>query len=444
MSDTAIRVDGLSKRYRIGLKEQVHDTIGSAVADFVTRPARNLRRLLKLSRFSEDGPEPEDIIWALRDVSFEVARGEIVGLIGRNGAGKTTLLKILSRITDPTRGRIELSGRVSSLLEVGTGFHPELTGRENIYLNGSVLGMRKKEIDRKFDEIVDFSGVETFIDTPVKRYSTGMGVRLAFAVAAHLEAEVLLVDEVLAVGDHEFQMKCLGRMEEVTKQGRTVILVSHNMGSIQKLCPRAILIEDGRIVKDDSARVVVEGYLASAHEAGSGQTWPDPVSAPGNDKVRLHSVRVLSEDGEPARELDMAKEIVIQFSYWCLQEGTRLRSCINVRDRLGHLFLASINAPSASLRADEWFRRPHPVGLYRSECRLTANFLNEGTYSVTPIVAIDDADGSTLADIMVEDAVSFHAYDSGAMSAEYRGSWPGAMRVRLAWKTDFLDSDAPV
>ncbi len=235
MSDIAIRVENLSKRYRIGLKEEMHDTFAASMMDFVRRPLENLRRLRRLSQFKENGHEPEDIIWALKDVSFEVKRGEVVGLIGRNGAGKSTLLKILSNITYPTSGRVQMHGRVSSLLEVGTGFHPELTGRENIYLNGTILGMTKAEIDRKLDEILDFAGVEEFIDTPVKRYSSGMKVRLAFSVAAHLEPEILVVDEVLAVGDAEFQNKCLGKMGEVAKGGRTVLFVSHNMGAIRSL-----------------------------------------------------------------------------------------------------------------------------------------------------------------------------------------------------------------
>ena len=238
----------LSKRYRIGQKQQVHDTFASAVADFAKLPLRNLQRLRRLTSFSEDGPVDEDVIWALRDVSLEVERGQVVGIIGRNGAGKSTLLKILCRITEPTSGRAELQGRVDSLLEVGTGFHPELTGRDNVFLNGSVLGMSRAEIKRKFDEIVDFSGVEKFIDTPVKRYSSGMKVRLAFSVAAHLEPDILLIDEVLAVGDAAFQRKCLGKMEEVSGEGRTVLFVSHNMGSIGKLCPTAILLEEGRLV----------------------------------------------------------------------------------------------------------------------------------------------------------------------------------------------------
>ena len=249
MNDLAIRAEGLGKRYRIGLKEQPHDTLFGALGAWLKAPLKNYRALQKLSRFGEH-EEADDIIWALRDLSLEVEQGEVVGVIGRNGAGKSTLLKILSRITEPTTGWADIHGRVSSLLEVGTGFHSELTGRENVYLNGTVLGMSKKEVDRKFDEIVDFAEIEKFIDTPIKRYSSGMKVRLAFAVAAHLEPEILLIDEVLAVGDTAFQKKCLGRMGRVAREGRTVLFVSHDMSAITRLCPRAILLEHGTLVGD--------------------------------------------------------------------------------------------------------------------------------------------------------------------------------------------------
>lgn len=263
MSDLAIKVENLSKRYRIGLKEQRPETFVGAMTTWFKAPFTNFRQLRDLSQFSENGHDANDIIWALRDVSFEVKQGEVVGIIGRNGAGKSTLLKILSRITEPTAGRVVINGRVSSLLEVGTGFHPELTGRENVYLNGTVLGMSKQEIDRKFDEIVDFSGVEKFIDTPVKRYSSGMQVRLAFAVAAHLEPEILLVDEVLAVGDVEFQKKCMGKMSDVASGGRTVLLVSHNMLAIQSLCTKSVLIAQGRVVFDGQTDQAVQTYLTA-------------------------------------------------------------------------------------------------------------------------------------------------------------------------------------
>ena len=245
LKDFAIKAEKISKCYRIGLKEEMHDSIAGAVFDFLKSPLKNYRKYRSLYKFEEikngnPNTSAADIIWALKDVSFEVKQGEVLGIIGRNGAGKSTLLKILCKITDPTSGVAEIRGRVSSLLEVGTGFHPELTGRENIYLNGTILGMTKKEVDHKFDEIVDFSGMEKFIETPVKRYSSGMKVRLAFSVAAHLEPEILLIDEVLAVGDADFQKKCLSKMEDVGQEGRTVLFVSHNMPAITRLCKRAI------------------------------------------------------------------------------------------------------------------------------------------------------------------------------------------------------------
>lgn len=265
MNDVAIRVENLSKRYRIGVQEEKQDTLVGTMLAFLKRPGRNLQRLRRLTRFSDNGADEKDIVWALRDVYFEVKQGEVIGVIGRNGAGKSTLLKILSRITYPTTGRVELHGRVSSLLEVGTGFHPELTGRENVYLNGTILGMRKKEIDKRFEEIVIFSGVQEFIDTPVKRYSSGMRVRLAFSVAAHLQSEILLVDEVLAVGDVEFQERCLGKMQDVASQGRTVFFVSHNLSVIQRLCRRAILFKGGIIQEDGIPVDVIQYYFKSIH-----------------------------------------------------------------------------------------------------------------------------------------------------------------------------------
>jgi lipopolysaccharide transport system ATP-binding protein len=262
-TSVAVRIDGLSKRYRIGAAAARHRTVRDALTHLATAPYRNLTRLRGLSAFGgADGADGDtDVVWALRDVSFQVQQGRVLGIIGRNGAGKSTLLKILSRITDPTGGRAEVFGRVGSLLEVGTGFHPDLTGRENVYLNGSILGMGRRYIDRRFDEIVDFAGVERFIDTPVKRYSSGMYLRLAFAVAAHLEPEVLVVDEVLAVGDAEFQRKCLGKIGEVARAGRTVLFVSHNMAAVSALCSEVALLEGGRLARHGPVHDVVEEYF---------------------------------------------------------------------------------------------------------------------------------------------------------------------------------------
>ena len=264
MSKPVIEVENLGKAYRIGLKEEVPDTIVSAAAAWAKSPLKNLSRLRKLNTFG-DHADADDVVWALKDVSFTVNEGEVVGVIGRNGAGKSTLLKILSRITEPTHGRAVLRGRVSSLLEVGTGFHPELTGRDNVYMNGTILGMTKREIDRKFDEIVDFSGVEKYLDTPVKRYSSGMKVRLAFAVAAHLEPEILIIDEVLAVGDAEFQRRCMGKMQSVAAGGRTVLFVSHNMAAVERLCSRGVFLRAGRLATDSNTSRAISAYHAGLH-----------------------------------------------------------------------------------------------------------------------------------------------------------------------------------
>lgn len=298
MSDIAIRVENLSKRYRIGLKEEMPETFVDSITTWLKSPLANFRQLRKLSHFSQNGHDPEDVIWALKDVSFEIKQGEVIGVIGRNGAGKSTLLKILSRITEPSSGRAIVNGRVSSLLEVGTGFHPDLTGRENVYLNGTILGMSKSEIDRKFDEIVAFAEVEKFIDTPVKRYSSGMQVRLAFSVAAHLEPEMLLVDEVLAVGDATFQKKCLGRMGRVASEGRTILFVSHNMAAIQNLCERVILLDKGEVSFVGSTEEGIQKYLEAGAEFSQGtKDLTQSERRPGCQQM-LKMVRLLNSAGE--------------------------------------------------------------------------------------------------------------------------------------------------
>lgn len=278
MSNLAIQVENLGKLYHIGRLQQQHDTLRDALVDL--NPLPRVSRILRKGRpRTLENPRQDETIWALKDISFEVACGEVVGIIGRNGAGKSTLLKILSRITEPTEGRAKIHGRVGSLLEVGTGFHPELTGRENIYLNGAILGMRRAEIEHSFDEIVAFAEIEKFIDTPVKRYSSGMYVRLAFAVAAHLEPEILLVDEVLAVGDAQFQKKCLGKMDDVARAGRTVLFVSHNMSAVQRLCDRSVMLDGGRMVAEGPTPDVVARYLAVSTHTALPADWVDLSSA---------------------------------------------------------------------------------------------------------------------------------------------------------------------
>jgi lipopolysaccharide transport system ATP-binding protein len=311
--DTAIRVENLSKRYRIDRVRQRYQTLRDEIAD-------GLRAL-----FRRNGQDHEtETFWALRDVSFEVKHGEVIGIIGRNGAGKSTLLKILSRITEPTQGRATIHGRVGSLLEVGTGFHGELSGRENIYLNGAMLGMKKAEIDRKFDEIVAFSEVENFIDTPVKRYSSGMYVRLAFAVAAHLEPEILIVDEVLAVGDVAFQKKCLGKMGDVAREGRTILFVSHNTATVQTLCSRGILLRDGAVIVDGNVSEAVDAYLR-ALEQNAGQDISERTDRRGRGRVRLHSVQICDGAACPSPTLVTGRPARFIFCVSAIQPQT---SCV--------------------------------------------------------------------------------------------------------------------
>jgi lipopolysaccharide transport system ATP-binding protein len=428
-------VRNISKRYQLGQKEN-HHQLREKMANVVGRSIRALR-----SRSGNGSSAPradnESELWALRDVSFDVGQGEVLGVIGRNGAGKSTLLKILSRITDPTGGKIELYGRVGSLLEVGTGFHPELTGRENIFLNGAILGMKRAEIGAKFDEIVDFSGIERFIDTPVKRYSSGMYVRLAFAVAAHLQPEILLVDEVLAVGDADFQKKCLGKMGEIGREGRTVLMVSHNLPSVVNLCRRGILIDQGRVELSGTASEVVERYLASATSSGGEVVWPDLATAPGNDVVRLLAVRVWQgETDGPTGDVDISKDTFIGLTFKNLRSNARLLPGLWVRDQLGSIVFATNNLQSISATRDPWEGKSYPPGTFRSVCRIPGNFLNEGVYSITVIIALD----ITQSGIFKEDSLSFHVHDTGEMRKEFFGSWPGTVKVRLAWHTDRVDS----
>lgn len=298
MDNKIIQINNLSKRYRIGLKEEMHDSLIGKISSIVLAPFNNFRKVQKLSKFKGKN-NGEDIIWALKDISLDIKQGEIVGIIGRNGAGKSTLLKILSRIVEPTGGTAKINGRVASLLEIGTGFHKELSGRENIYLNGTILGMKKNEITDKFDEIVEFSEIGKFIDTPVKRYSSGMYVRLAFAVAAHLNPEILIVDEVLAVGDVAFQKKCLGKMSETAKSGRTVLFVSHNMHTIQDLCNRTILLEDGEIALDGSTSDVIRHYLQpDMIKTGESDLSNNFRSRKSPGKLRAKAIRILDRNDE--------------------------------------------------------------------------------------------------------------------------------------------------
>ena len=350
MSDISIRAENLSKQYTIATAKNRHDTLADKLTD----------RLKSVLRRNGQPHLSEKIFWALNDVSFEVKQGEIVGIIGQNGAGKSTLLKILSHITVPTSGRAEIFGRVGSLLEVGTGFHPELSGRENVYLNGAIIGMKKEEIRRRFDAIVEFAEIGDFLDVPVKRYSSGMYVRLGFAVAAHLEPEILLVDEVLAVGDATFQKKCLDKIAEVAKEGRTVLFISHNMVAVNTLCKRVIWVNGGKIVEDGPSAEIVTRYLGKSLKGMdlSEEVWDDVDEAPGNDMVRLHRVRVRRQDGNQSEPLTMQTPFQVEIECWNLVADAHLHITL-------HLYTAEGIIAFTTGCMDN---RPMPAGLFRSVC----------------------------------------------------------------------------
>ncbi len=374
MSDVAISVEKLSKLYRLGLKEEASDTLVGNLVSWLKAPAKNFKRLRDLTHFGP-GESSEDILWALRDVSFEVKRGEVVGIIGRNGAGKSTLLKILSRITDPTSGRVVINGRVGSLLEVGTGFHPELSGRDNIYMNGTILGMTKAEIDRRFEEIVDFSGVEKFLDTPVKRYSSGMKVRLAFAVAAHLDPEILIVDEVLAVGDAEFQAKCFGKMEQASSHGRTVLLVSHSLPSIENLCSRAILIDKGIVIKDATSSEVIKEYVDGQEFISKSIPISDRIDRSGSGRLRFKNVWLEDENSERTDVFISGRNLTFVLQYYTdYVENTYIHVAISILTRTGiKLFDLSNRFVGESLEVSSL-----SSGIFR--CTIEKLPLNTGSY----------------------------------------------------------------
>jgi lipopolysaccharide transport system ATP-binding protein len=414
---SAIEVHHLSKRYRLGMAPRhrtLRDQLSAAVRGTFRRGGQ-----------TDDGRT----FWALNDVSFDVADGEILGVIGRNGAGKSTLLKILSRITTPTSGEVRLRGRVGSLLEVGTGFHPELSGRENIYLNGSILGLKRVEIERKFDEIVAFAEIGQFIDTAVKRYSSGMYVRLAFAVAAHLEPEILIVDEVLAVGDAAFQKRCIGKMSEVAKEGRTVLFVSHNMVAVERLCTRVIRLDRGRLVGDGHAAEQIGVYLQGAFELEKLCVWDDPDTAPGSPGVRLARAAVRADDGSDGAIFTVRTPLVLEFDYWNLEPGQRLNLSVHVIDQSEMTVFNTF-----PVHEPDWLGKPFPTGLFRSEVEIPSDLLNTGSYRITLLVVRDQ--GIILS--RHENILGFEVHDHVESRTDWHGEWVGAVRPMLTWRTTQL------
>jgi lipopolysaccharide transport system ATP-binding protein len=415
--NSAIRIANVSKRYRIGGLHPGYMTFREMLGGLVTAPFKK-----------RNG---QQTLWALSDINLEIGQGELVGIIGHNGAGKSTLLKILSRVTKPTTGEVELLGRIGSLLEVGTGFHPDLTGRENIYLSGAILGMRRAEIDRKFAEIVAFSELEKFIETSVKWYSSGMYVRLAFSVAAHLEPEILMMDEVLAVGDAAFQQKCLDKMHEIRQQGRTILFVSHDMAAITRLCKRVVLLERGKVTFDGEAREVVKRYLSSSWKTGALREWQNQEDAPGDQVVRLRRVRVRAEDGTTVSVVDIHKAFGVELTYDVLEDDHALVPVMEFYNEEG-IELFSTHDTSA-----DWRRRSRPRATYTSTVWIPGNLLAEG--SLVGHVSIMSHFPATVLHAHERNAIAFQVIDSpsdDSARGDYVGPMPGVVRPLLRWTTN--------
>ncbi len=431
MNNLAIRAEALGKEYRLGQSHAGYRTLRESIMRAVEAPFRGLKGILASTQHV---PNRDETIWALKDVSFEIRQGEVVGIIGRNGAGKSTLLKILSEITEPSVGSAEIHGRVGSLLEVGTGFHPELTGRENLYLNGAILGMKRGEIERKFDEIVAFAEVEKFIDTPVKHYSSGMYLRLAFAVAAHLEPEILIVDEVLAVGDAAFQKKCLGKMGDVAKNGRTVLFVSHNMPAVTRLCDRAIYLQDGRVVEDGKANHVVKSYLQSGLGTTAAREWLDPRKAPGGEVARLLAIQIRSENGECVDTIDIRQPVELVMEYEVFKPNYRMLPMFHLYNEDGvHVFSVVDKDPV-------WRGKTFSKGLFRSVAVIPGNFLSEGTMFFDAALTTLDP---TIWQFYERQAVACQIVDHPDSATTARGEWAGpfggVVRPLLKWKTESVN-----
>ena len=426
MTDIAVRTVGLGKMYRIGGHREAYRTLRDTLMQAAMRPIERLRHPGAATHASE-------VLWALRDVDFEVKQGEAVGIIGRNGAGKSTLLKVLSHITEPTEGRVEITGRVGSLLEVGTGFHGELTGRENIFLNGAILGMTRQEIKRRFDEIVEFSEIGRFLDTPVKRYSSGMYVRLAFAVAAHLDPEILIVDEVLAVGDAAFQRKCLGKMEDVAGHGRTVLFVSHNMQAVRSLCTNAIELQAGRVVNAGEAAQIVADYLTRQSASEAFARWT-PGEGPGNHIARLLGLEVIDEAGEVANVVFSDQAFRVRIAFELSRTDLPVGVGFDLTTSEGTVVLQSYQT-----HADQDRRPQLHEGRNTIECMLPPGLLNDGQYMVVPGLVIH---GNRWI-LRGGPAISFEAHRVLGESPYSRAKVPGVVAPVLAWRNAETDESDP-
>ncbi|HZT97320.1 MAG TPA: polysaccharide ABC transporter ATP-binding protein [Chloroflexota bacterium] len=429
MSELAIWAEDLGKRYRLGGRDQSYGTLRESIMQGVRAPVTRTR----ISR--EDSENTNREFWALQKVSFEVRRGEVLGVIGRNGAGKSTLLKILSRITKPSTGRFSISTRTAGLLEVGTGFHRELTGRENVFLNGAILGMSRAEIARKFDEIIAFAEVERFVDTQVKFYSSGMSIRLAFAVAAHLEPDVLLIDEVLSVGDSRFQRRSLNKMEDARKEGKTVVFVSHNMPTVMRLCERILLLEAGSVIADGDARVVAGQYLSGSLGTTAHRIWSRDDAPGAKGVVRLRGVRVVAANGDTTASIDIRSPVGIELDFEVLTKGRVLIPNIQIFNEVG------VPVSTIADQSPESKDAPRPVGRFRSTVWIPANFLAEGTMLVSARISSHSPDEHHLTE---REAVAFQVVDSldgDSARGHFAGYWGGVVRPLLEWTTEVVVSD---
>ena len=430
---TVIQVENISKLYRLG-------NVGSGtLKDDLGRWWQRVRGkedpLMLAGAVNDRTQKAEsDYVWALKDINFEVQQGDVLGIIGRNGAGKSTLLKILSKTTAPTTGSVKVKGRIASLLEVGTGFHPELTGRENIYLNGAILGMRKHEITRKLDEIIDFAGVERYIDTPVKRYSSGMYVRLAFSVAAHLESEILVVDEVLAVGDAEFQKKCLGKMNNIAKgEGRTVLFVSHSMAAISNLCSSCLYLNNGRVEAIGGMTLILNEYVSKGRINRAEINESDIIYSNRCEQAYFNSIKIKMDD-DVTDAVSISKEVVVEAEFTVTEDNVKISPSFHLLDNLGSCIFASFNAPSASIFPDKYFGLQLKKGKYKTKMTIPANFLNEMNYKISAFLVPSEANNIGV----VQEVLEFKVIDTGEMRKEYTGDWIGQIRPRMNWKTEFL------
>lgn len=424
MSNVVIRVENLGKQYRLG--QVGTGTIANDVNRWWHRIRGKEDPYLKIGETNDRTKKGDsDLVWAIKDINFEVKQGEVLGIIGKNGAGKSTLLKILSRVTGPSVGDIRVKGRIASLLEVGTGFHPELTGRENIYLNGAILGMTKQEIKSKFDEIVDFSGVERYIDTPVKRYSSGMYVRLAFAVAAHLEPEILIVDEVLAVGDAEFQKKCLGKMKDVSGQGRTVLFVSHNMIAVKDLCTKTIILEKGHLTKIGETNQVINNYLNQSFSNIAHRSW-ELNKAPGTEQVKLIKAQMIPQLEQLSDPITILTPLVFEFEFVNFIDDFAVTLGIELFTLSGIDIFTSGPTTVKKLKK----------GTYKTTCTVPSELLNDGVYTI----AIQfGKDGTEL--LYRETEVLIFEINDTLRPTGYTGKWPGIIRPRLNWTIEEINKN---